>query len=71
MKRESQNKRIKAYLELGNTVTVIKARYMFGCERLAARIYDLKKIGMNIDSSRVTIISFGIKKIIARYKLVK
>ena len=50
---ESQNKAIKAHLEKGYTINAIQALEMFGCFRLAARIKDLKDIGMVIDKAMI------------------
>ena len=70
MKRESQNKRIRAHLESGRYLTPLEALYKFGCFRLSARIYDLRR-DMNINSETIEITSDGKTKRIARYKLVK
>ena len=52
----SQTRQIKAYLLKGNKITPIKALKLFGCFRLGARIHDLRKEGLlietRIDSSR-------------------
>ena len=64
-KKESQNKKIIAYLEDGNAITPIEALTLFGCMRLASRIADLKKKGYPITS---TIISTGDARY-AQYKL--
>ena len=64
-KKESQNKKIIAYLEDGNAITPIEALTLFGCMRLASRIADLKKKGYPITS---TIISTGEARY-AQYKL--
>lgn len=50
---ESQNKQIKEYLDHGNKITSLDALEMFGCMRLASRINDLKKQGMQIGSKTV------------------
>ncbi len=51
---KSQTERIKEHLKAGKTITPLSALYNFGCLRLGARIYDLKrKHGMNIDSHLV------------------
>lgn len=39
----SQNASILAHLRTGNTVTQTEAYNAFGCTRLSARIYDLRK----------------------------
>ena len=43
-KKESQNDEILAYLLRGKKLTPLKALRKFGCLRLSARIYDLRKI---------------------------
>ena len=70
---ESQNKRIRKYLEAGRSLTPIDALYQFGCFRLGARIYDLRKQGMRITSETIEIVSACVpgKKYVARYKLAK
>ncbi len=49
----SQNNQIKAYLDNGGTLTPLKALNKFGVMRLAARIADLKELGMNISTEMV------------------
>jgi hypothetical protein len=68
---ESQNKRIKNYLESGRTLTPLDALYQFSCFRLGARINDLKREGMNIETEIIEIMSDGKKKHVAKYRLVK
>jgi len=45
---ESQNKRILNYLKRGHRITPMDALELFGCFRLAARVYDLRNEGHNI-----------------------
>lgn len=45
----SQEDAILFALKLGQTLTPIDALKRFGCFRLGARIYDLKKAGHKID----------------------
>ncbi len=52
-KTETQNKQIKAHLDEGKTLTSRQAFYMFDSLRLAARIFDLKELGMNISTEMV------------------
>jgi len=68
---ESQNKRIRKYLESGKSLTSLDALYQFNCFRLGARIHNLKSEGMNIVSEMISITSDGKVKRIAKYKLVK
>ncbi len=49
----SQNNQIKSYLDNGGTLTQIEAFSKFGSWRLAARIADLKELGMNISTEMV------------------
>lgn len=41
--KDSQNTEILAHLRTGNTITQIEAYNAFGCTRLSARIYDLRR----------------------------
>ena len=44
----SQSKNIRHYLESGYSITPLEALNKFGCMRLAAVIFDLKKEGVKI-----------------------
>ena len=46
----SQKQRIKDALELRQTFTPLDALQWFGCSRLAARIKDLRREGMDIET---------------------
>ena len=46
----SQARQIRAYLLKGKVITPIKALNLFGCFRLGARIYDLRKEGLPIQT---------------------
>ena len=46
----SQKQRIKDALELRKTITPLDALQWFGCSRLAARIKDLRREGMDIET---------------------
>ena len=50
----TQNQQIKSYLEKGKSITPIQALNKFGCFRLAARVNDLRKEGLNINTKIVT-----------------
>ena len=50
MKTKSQRKKILSHLEKGKTITPLEALHKFGCLRLGARIYELRKEGYEIDS---------------------
>lgn len=45
---EAQNTKIAKWLEAGNIITQMEALNMFQCFRLASRISDLRKRGMDI-----------------------
>ena len=46
----SQAQAIRKHLEAGHTITPMQALSAYGCARLAARIYDLRSIGLKINS---------------------
>ena len=71
METESQNKRIRKYLESGRSITALDALHLYNCFRLSARIYDLKDAGMNIEPEMIEIMSDGKTKRIAKYHLAK
>jgi hypothetical protein len=54
MKIASHKTQIEKYLNSGRTLTAIQALTKFGCFRLAARIADLRKDGVNIVTDIVT-----------------
>ena len=66
---KTQNQQIKEYLEAGNKITPIEALNMFGCFRLASRISDLKKQGLDIKTDMVLDPNTG--KQYASYRLVR
>jgi hypothetical protein len=68
---ESQNSRIKSYLNGGNSLTPLDALYKFGCWALSSRISDLRKQGLNIKSELIEIISEGKTKRVSRYSIEK
>lgn len=56
---KTQNEKIKEYLENGHKLTPLEALDLFGCFRLASRVSDLKKQGVNIETEIVTDNSTG------------
>ena len=46
--KRTQEARIFDYLIEGNTLTPLEALEKFGCLRLGARIFDLRKKGFNV-----------------------
>jgi len=65
---ETQRQLILKYLKSGNAITPFEALNLFGCQRLASRIHELKKIGCEIENIWLNIP--GGKKV-ARYRFVK
>ena len=61
----SQLKKIKIHLEQGNAITSLDALHAWGCFRLAARIKDLRDLGMEIITNKITLDN---GKQIAEYK---
>lgn len=57
--KEAQRNRILEYLQEHGSITPMDALRDIGCFRLSARIYDLKKLGWNIET---TIIRYSDKK---------
>lgn len=51
----SQCSKILAWLKAGKTLTALDALDEFGCNRLAARIADLRNAGHAIESKRITV----------------
>lgn len=68
MNTESQNKEILKYLQRGNKLTQLQALNMFGCLRLGARSFDLRKAGHNIHTEMITVGEH--KKRVAEYSYI-
>lgn len=62
----AQSAQILAYLREGNSLTPLEALNRFGCFRLGARIWDLKREGHDIHTEMVEV---GGGKRVARYRL--
>ena len=56
---QSQNKRLTAYLEAGNTITSLESWLLIECGRLASRVNDLHNEGVPVKS--VTVIRKEVK----------
>ena len=63
---QSQNARIAAYLEAGNSITQMEALNLFQCFRLASRISDLRNRGLQIITEKILTPS---GKRVASYKM--
>lgn len=55
MKKETQIKRIREWLESGKKLTSLQAFYEFRTLRLSGHIYALKKQGLEIETKYVEI----------------
>lgn len=53
MARVTQLSSIKAHLESGNAITPLEALNTYGCFRLSAVIFNLKELGMNIETTMI------------------
>lgn len=51
-KAPSQNDQILRYMTVHGSITSAEAFTAFGCTRLSARIWDLKRMGFNITKKR-------------------
>ena len=51
----SQSNLILTYLQEGNSISPLEALHKFGCFRLGARIWDLRRAGHNIKEEDVNI----------------
>lgn len=64
----TQKARIKNYLLAGNSITPLEALNMYGCFRLAAVVFEIKKDGLDIKTEKVKMEN---GKYVARYSLNK
>ena len=69
--KETQYSAIKHWFLAGNTLTSMEAIEMFGCTRLADKVYSLRKEGMIIAVDRCEgKTRYGTNVVYARYKLI-
>lgn len=52
--KDSQCKKILQHMQLHGSITGLEAIQLYGCQRLAARISNLRKVGDAIKSERAT-----------------
>lgn len=72
MNSKSQCDRILGYMKTHGAITDAKAREKFGVTRLAARIYDLRALGYEIDREMKRVKNrYGEVCRVAVYRLVK
>lgn len=66
----SQKEEILKYMRNNGGITPLQAANSLGCQRLAARISDLRADGYDIETEMITVRKrFGGKARVARYKL--
>lgn len=66
----TQNDRILNYLHDGGSITDSEARDLFGCNRLSARIYEIKALGFDVRKTMESGVNrFGERVSYARYWL--
>jgi Helix-turn-helix domain len=66
----TQEKEILSFLKLGKSITPYDAEQMFGCMRLASRIFNLRKMGFSIVSERRKFVNkYGHKGSVCMYSL--
>ena len=53
MKRESQNKRLEAWLKSGKTISPLQALSQMGIYRLASRVKELRDEGLDIHTKLI------------------
>ena len=53
--KPTQTAAIRAHLERGESITPLQALALYGCFRLAARIFDLRAEVLNIQTRYVTV----------------
>lgn len=66
---ESQNKRIAKHLKSGKSISPLRALELFGCFRLASRIFDIQRPPYNLNITSELIHEGSYK--FARYSIVK
>ena len=67
MNEKTQREAIATYLKSGKSLTALEALSKFGCMRLGARIWELKKEGKNIHKYTTQVGRNGEAKRVACY----
>ena len=62
----TQNEQILLHLQQGKSITPLDALNLFGCFRLGARIYEIKRMGYDVQTQNKTVGN----KHVAEYSLV-
>ena len=70
MKMSPQCHRILNFMEKNGSITAMEALNFTGCFRLASRISEMRKAGIEIDREMITVTNkFGEKCVVAQYTL--
>ena len=65
----NQTQQVKQHLMSGRSITSYQAFELYGITRLSAKIHELRKAGMDIDTiDREIVDRYGDKKVIAEYR---
>jgi len=67
--KRTQKEQILEHLEKFGSITPLEAQRFYGCMRLGARIWDLRKDGHNIVKEIVEVMTKTGKAHVARYRL--
>lgn len=67
--KRTQKEQILEHLEKFGSITPLEAQRFYGCMRLGARIWDLRKDGHNIVKEIVEVMTRSGKAHVARYRL--
>ncbi len=69
---KTQCERILEHLKEGLPITAHRALYGYGCARLAARMWDLRQLGHQIDKTMIQVPTRGCGTTrVAEYRLVR
>ena len=61
-----QTKKVLGWLQAGNTITAMQARKLFGIDRLAARIGEIRDAGYDVVTTMIRVRN---KKTVGRYSI--
>jgi hypothetical protein len=66
----SQTDQILNYLKAGKAITPLGAIERFGCMRLAARVRDLRDMGIDVKRRMIPVVNrYGKEVMVAEYRL--
>lgn len=72
MNKHTIHEDVKKHLLKKGSITQLQCLELYGSWRLSARIFDLRKEGMNITTEKVNVKTrYGATTQVAKYKLIK